>query len=265
MTATVRVRELLWRVSGLLSDTAPQFNRWREDELVNWLNDGQLAIAKYLPAAFSDIYTVKTRPGSVQTIDTIAQADWRKADGTAGDRVLYGVSCQDFLNNMGTDGATPGDALPPPVSRKILDQQRPGWHTGSGPVVRQVIYDPKLPRQYLIQPPAPAANPPWVRVGLVVRPALVTGAGTPETPVYNYAGSNATLISLNDEFVDDLVNYICARAYMKNAEYTADPTKAAQFANLFISQLNGYVAALTGTNPNLKRLPMAPEPIGAAS
>ena len=51
---------------------------------------------------------------------------------------------------------------------------------------------------------------------------------------------------------------------MKDAEW-ADGNKATYFANLFLGSLNAKVQVLTGTNPNLKRLPMAPEPIGAAA
>lgn len=265
MTATVKVKEVLWRVSTLLSDISPQFNRWREDELVNWLNDGQLAIAKYLPAAFSSIVTMKLRAGTVQSIDAILAADAKLSDGSTPGAPLYGVQLLDFYNNMGADGLTPGAAVPPPITRRILDQQRPNWHTQAGPVVYQVAFDPKLPRQFLVQPAVPATPTVWLRLGAIFRPAVVTGAGTPESPVYHYAGSSNVPISLNDEFVEDIVNYICARAYMKNAEYTADPQKAAGFANLFVGSLNATVTALTGNNPNLKRLPFAPEPIGAAS
>ena len=47
------VREVLRRVCTLLTDVSPQFVRWSEGELVDWVNDGQLAIARYLPTAAS--------------------------------------------------------------------------------------------------------------------------------------------------------------------------------------------------------------------
>jgi hypothetical protein len=72
------------------------------------------------------------------------------------------------------------------------------------------------------------------------------------------------LIQVRDEFIDDLVNYVVARANMKDAEW-ADANKAQFFQSMFLGSLNAKVAAITGSNPNLKRLPFAPEPIGAAS
>ena len=77
--------------------------------------------------------------------------------------------------------------------------------------------------------------------------------------------SSTTKISVNDEHIDDLVNYVVARAYMNNANFAGNDNKAAQFVAQFTSSLNAKVIALTGNNPNLQRLPLAPEPIAAAS
>lgn len=265
MTATTKVKDVLWRVSTLLDDTTPQFNRWTESALVNWLNDGQLAITKFLPSAVSRIISMKLRQGTLQSIESILAADHKLDDGTAAVDPLYGVACLTFFNNMGANGTTPGDALPPPVDRKILDVQRPNWHVVSGSVVRQVVFDPKTPKQFFVQPAVPATPAVWLRVALTARPTLVPNTGAPGAELYLNSGGNATLISLSDEWVEDLVNYVVARAFMTNTEYTASPQNAVAFANLFLSSLNAAVTALTGVNPNLKRLPFAPEPIGAAS
>ena len=45
----------------------------------------------------------------------------------------------------------------------------------------------------------------------------------------------------------------------------ADANKAALDTGLFTSSLNAKVAVITGHNPNLKQLPLAPEPLPAAS
>ena len=69
---------------------------------------------------------------------------------------------------------------------------------------------------------------------------------------------------MSDEYIDDLVNYIVARANMKPVEW-ADGNKAAYFTSLFTGSLNAKVVAVTGNNPNLTRLPFAPEPVGRAN
>ena len=73
MASTVLVRDLIRRVSVLLQDTAPQFERWPEQELVDWLNDAQVAITKFLPAACARVDAIRLKPGTRQSIETIAK------------------------------------------------------------------------------------------------------------------------------------------------------------------------------------------------
>lgn len=264
MAATTKVKEVLWRVSGLLQDVAPQFNRWPETEIVNWLNDAQLAIAKYLPASCARVDAIKLVPGARQSIANIPAANCKPGDSSTPSVPIYGVQPLDFICNMGADGLTPGDAIPPPVDRKILDTQRPNWHAVPGTVVRQVVYNPATPLYFLVQPPVPAGGSQWIMLGYIAQPGLIPNTGTPGSELYLYSGGSTAAISVDDIYVDDLVDYVCARAYMKNADFAGNDPKVVFFTNRFLGSLNLRITALTGNNPNLKRLPFAPEPIGAA-
>jgi hypothetical protein len=244
---------------------APQFNRWPEQELVNWLNDAQLAITKYLPASCARVDTIKLKTGSRQSIEVIQAADCKPGDGSTPVNPIYGVQPLDFICNMGTDGLTPGAAIPPPVDRRILDTQRANWHAVAGPVVYQIVYNPATPLYFFVQPAAPAVNPPWIMLGYIAKPAGIPNTGAPGSELYTFAGSSTLVISVDDVYLDDLVDYVCARAYTKNAEFAGNDSKAAFFTNRFLGSLNLRVTSLTGQNPNLKRLPFAPEPVGAAS
>lgn len=265
--ATTTVRELLWKVSSLLNDTTPQFNRWTEQELVSFLNDAQLAITKFLPAACSRIDSLRLKPGTLQSIESIPATHRLHGDGTTPVGIVYGVAPLDFVRNMGANGSTPGRAIPKPVDRRMIDVTRPDWHTITGPRVRQVVYDPKTPKHFYVEPGVPADTQVWIEVAYTARPMPIPNTGTPEAPLYAWddPSPDTTLISLTDEWVEDLVNYVCARACMKKSEFAADKQDAATFVGLFLNSLNGAIQALTGNNPNLKRLPMSPEPIGAAS
>lgn len=263
MAATTKVKDVLWRVSSLLGDTAPQFNRWRETDLVNWLMDGELAVTKYLPSAVSKVISHKLRPGTLQSIEAISVLEHKLEDGASPSSTLFGVQVVSFINNMGATGLVPGAAIPPPVNRNVLDTISPNWHAVTGTKVHQVVYDPLLPKQYFVQPAVPETPAQWLRIGVTAHPTKIPNEGG--RFAYEGGSDNTTLINLSDQYVEDLVNYVLARAYMANTEFGADPTKAAGFASLFMGSLNSTVAALTGTNPNLKRLPFAPEPIGAAS
>ena len=99
---------------------------------------------------------------------------------------------------------------------------------------------------------------------LVATSLVTANTGTVGGELYLVSGSSAQKLCIADEHSDDLVNYIVARANMKDTEWS-DGNKAMAFAKLFTDSINGLVTARTGSNPNLKRLPFAPEPMGAAS
>lgn len=265
MAATTKVKDVLWRVSGLLQDVAPQFNRWPEQELVNWLNDGQLAITKFLPAACSRVDTIKLKPGTRQSIESILAADVLPGDGSTPPGPVYGVQVLDVIRNMGADGLTPGKAIPQPVERRILDTQRPNWHSVNGTSVNQITFDPRTPRHFYVQPGIPATPAVWIELAYIAQPQLIPNTGAPGSELYSNAGASTLAISIGDEHVEDLVDYVCARARMKSADFTTDKNEAVMYSSRFISNLNAKVAAITGNNPNLQRLPLAPEPIGQAS
>ncbi|MBT9493868.1 MAG: hypothetical protein IV107_16335 [Paucibacter sp.] len=258
------VKEVLWRASSMLQDIAPQFNLHTEREMVDWLNDGQMALAKYIPAACSGIFTIKLLPGSLQNLETILAANVKLADGSTPAAPLQVVQMLGLSHNMGTDGVTPGNAIPDPVDRRILDLNRPNWHSVVGTEVKQYCYDPRTPRQFYPQPAIPAGGL-WVQAALIVQPTRIPNTGTPGSELYLKDGASTLVISVGDESVDDLVNYICARATMKSAEASVDDVRSNRYTSLFVGSINSRVVALTGNNPNLKRLPLASEPAGQAS
>jgi hypothetical protein len=263
LASTVLVRDLIRRVSVLLQDTAPQFERWPEQELVDWLNDAQVAITKFLPAACARVDAIRLRPGTRQSIETIAAADCLPGDGSTTAGPIHGTLVLDVIRGMGADGMTPG--LPVRAgSRQIKDTQTPTWHSVTGPQPRTYMFDPRFPRVIYVAPAVPASPSVWVEVAYTAQPIRIPNTGVAGSDLYASAGTSATTISVSDEHVDDLTNYVVARAYLKATEY-ADANKAALYTGLFTSSLNAKVAVITGHNPNLKQLPLAPEPLAAAS
>lgn len=264
MAGTVTVRETLRRVSVLLQDINTQFYRWAESELVDWLNDGQAAIAKYLPQAGARVDSFKCATGSLQSIASIPAANLIPSDGVSLSAPVQGNALLDVLCNMGSDGMTEGAAVRV-VDRKALDAQSPTWRAAaqSGTTVRGYVFNPETPRSFSVTPPVPAGQSVWLRIAYLAQPVRVQNTGAPGAELYLASGSNATVISIADEYVDDLVNYIVARAHMKQTQWAED-SKAAAFANMFVSSINAQATAMTGVNPNLQRLPLAPAPMGQA-
>lgn len=260
MASTVLVKDVLYRAAVLLQDTAPQCQRWPEHEMVDWLNDAQVAITKFLPAACSRIDVVKLKPGTRQSIEAIAAADCKPGDGSTPAGPIYGTQLLDVIRNMGADGLTPGKAIRI-TEREVMDSQSPDWHTLTGPAVRSFMYDPRTPRYYYVTPGVTGTM--WAEHAYTAQPVKIPNTGQVGAELYLFIGVSTATISIADEYVDDLVNYIVARANMKEVKW-ADGNKATVFAQMFLTSLNAKVTALTGSNPNLSQLPFAPEPLGRA-
>lgn len=253
MASTVLVRDLMWRVSVLLQDITPQCQQWPERELVHWLNDGQVAITKFLPAACSRMDAIKLVAGTKQSIQAIPAASCLPGDGSTPTSPIYGTQLLSLVRNMGTNGLTPGKAITV-VDRDILDTNDPDWHTRTGTEVRSFIYDTNNPRYFYVTPGITGLV--WVDGSFTAQPIQIPNTAAPGSEAYLNSGSSTVTISIADEFLDDLVNYVVARANLKDAKY-AEPQKSALHQSLFLNSLNAKVTALKGANPNVQHLPMA--------
>lgn len=253
MAATALVRDVLWRVAVLLQDTTPQFQRWPERELVHWLNDAQVALVKYLPGAAARVDAIKLVAGTRQSIAVIQAANCKPGDGSTPSAPIYGTLMLNPRRNMGSDGLTPGRSIRM-VDRDVLDSQTPNWHTVTGADVSSVVFDPLTPRYFYVSPAVPNATDRWIEIAYNAAPIAIPNVASVGSEAYLASGASTTTISVDDEHVDDLVDYVVARANLKDAKY-ADPAKAIAHTNRFLGSLNAKVAAMTGTNPNLRMLP----------
>lgn len=255
MAATALVKDVLWRVAVLLQDTSPQFQRWPEREQVHWLNDAQAAIAKFLPLACSRVDAIKLKPGTRQSIAIIAPSDCLPGDGSTPSVPIHGTQFLNPRRNMGSDGATAGTVIRV-VERDVLDSQDPEWHTRVGLSVKNVIYDPQTPRYFYVFPGVPASPASvWMELAYTAKPLTIPNTGVPGGgELYLYSGTSTAAIGVDDEHVDDLVNFVVARANMADKKW-ADKSAAQNHTALFTSSLNAKVAAVTGANPNLTTLP----------
>jgi hypothetical protein len=251
MASTILVKDLVWRIAVLLQDTAPQFQRWPERELIHWLNDAQRAIAKYLPMSNSRVDAVKLAAGTRQSIDTIPQANIVPGDGVALSGPVYGVQLLNPRRNMGANGSTPGRAVRM-VERDTLDSQDPDWHTRTGSAVSSVIYDPQTPKFFYVTPGV--TGDVWLEIAYAAKPLVIPNTAAQGSEAYLVTGDSTVTIGLDDEYADDLVDYVVARANMKDFKH-ADPVKHKMHKDAFIASLNAKVAAVTGNSPNITTLP----------
>lgn len=248
MASTTLVRDALRRVSDQLQDMNPQFLRWDQTSLVQALNDAQRVLAKYLPHSCSRVDAFKLEAGTRQSIETVPSARLLPGDGSAsmrGNRLLSAP-----IRNMGANGTTPGRAIRT-VERSALDQGDPLWHTRSASAVTQIVYDPQTPKVFYVSPGVPVGTDVWIELPWLPDPLDIPTAGD-----YTAGGASTTKLSVDDKYVDDIVNYVIARAYMKDAEFVGSAQLASSFAQMFAASINLQAVAMGLPDPKLRALPI---------
>ena len=262
MGMTTLVRTALKSICTTLQDISPQYSRWPEQEIVVYANYGQIAIAKYLPQAGARSDSIKLRPGTKQDLTKVLAADIKPSDGSAAVDT-YGIALLDVVRNMGAAGATPGRVIRV-VDRETRDNNDPDWHSKTGAVIREYVAEKALPKVWYAVPGVPADVPVWADINWLVEPKRIPAGGAPGAEIYLADGASAELLGINDQFVEDLHNYVVAICLLKGSKNTANVAKAQLHASLFTSSINAQASVLTGVNPNLKQLPFAAE-LGAAA
>lgn len=261
MAATTLVREFLRSVCITLQDISPQYSRWPEHELVIYANYAQRAIAKFLPLAGSRVDSIKLTPGTKQDLTKVLLANIVPGDGSSPANT-YGIQLLDVVKNMGANGTTAGRVVRV-GDRYTKDNNDPDWHTRVDTVVKEYYYDKNIPKVFYVVPGVHASTPVWVEIAWMAEPRLITVGGEPGSEIYKYDGSNAELMGIGDQFIEDAHNYTVAIALMKGSKSNQNMPKASAHGQLFISSINAQAAAISGTSPNLKVLPFADSIPGA--
>lgn len=261
--AALLVKRLIWRISQTLTDTSPQYARYKERDMVIAVQSGVRALCKYLPHVGTRTVAVKLASGTRQSIAKIVAANIKTYDGTT-PVDIYGMQLIDVPRNMGGDGLTPGRAISV-VDRQRLDRLDPEWHTKSDTVIRQFAYNPQEPLTFLSVPAVPSATAVWVDLTLVAPPKAIDDGGDPGSELYAWSGSSTTAVGIDDQYEDELWNYAVAYMLLGNAKSQNALVRANVHVQAFNGSINSLAQQLTGQNPNLKTLPFAPEVAGAAS
>lgn len=244
------VKEALRRVSDQLQDLVPQFVRWDQTSLVQALMDAQRVLSKYLPHSCSRVDAIKLVPGTKQSIDVVPANRILNGDGTTsveshGNRLLEGT-----VRNMGANGTTPGRSVRP-VPGVVLDQSDPTWHTKTASVVTQIVYNPQTPKVFYVSPGVPASPDVWLEMPWLPDPTEISTAGD-----YTAASADTTRLSVDNKYLDDIVNYVMARAYMKDAEFIGSAALANSYSAMFVASINLQAVAMGLPDPKLRTLPI---------
>ena len=198
--STVKVTDIIRRVEDVLQDTNI---RWPRTELQNWMNESYLAITLARPDANAKTGSFTCVAGTRQVLTAEFPSSLRLLDVT---------------RNLATNSGYKVIRL---VARSVLDDQRPAWHAETGTTaIQHFTFDPRQPKEFFVYPPATTAAE--IEVVYTDSP----GATTLTEAQLDPAGSDTTVILLDDIYMSPMIDWILYRAYSKDAEYGANEQRA---------------------------------------
>jgi len=202
--STVKVTDIIRRVEDVLQDTNI---RWPRTELQNWMNESYLAITLARPDANAKAGTFTCAVGTRQTLTK-----------TGGGGYPSALRLLDVTRNL---ASTSGYKVIRLVARSVLDDQRPAWHAETGTTaIQHFTFDPRQPKEFFVYPPATAAAE--IEVVYTDSPGATALTESQLDP----AGSDTTVILLDDIYMSPMIDWILYRAYSKDAEYGANEQRA---------------------------------------
>lgn len=195
--STITAQQIVDRAGVILQDTTNV--RWPEDELLDWVNDGQREVVLLNPSAHAENGVVQLDAGTKQTFESLSQNP--ENDGT---NIGAGIRLTDVIRNMGTDGATEGRSVTV-IERRIMDHQRPDWHTDTADSeVKHFMHDDLDPKTFYVTPPQPDSSPGYVELLYSSVPEDVELGDT---------------LALDDVYANAILDYVLYRAYSKDADF----------------------------------------------
>ncbi len=225
MDATIRVVDLLAQVQLTLVDTAQ--TRFSLPELQTYLNAAYREIVNIRPDASTDIGVYTCVPGVRQ-------------DLTSAGNFPNAVKLVEVYRNLAAESNQQAVIQ---IERKTLDDQRRGWP--NDPVslnIEHFIYDPRVPWQFLVYPPAAIGAQLEVAYSVTPLPhalslAQLQNPATPDT------------INLVDAYANACLEYIKYQCYTKDAGDPSNAGRAVAHFNAFNQCLGGKTASDKADQP----------------
>jgi len=219
--ATVKIQDVLNKVETILQDDTNV--RWTAGELLGWANDAYREIVMARPDLNTTTGTMTCVEGTRQILTTTFAP--------------HALRLIDIVRNM---AATSNKGAVRLISRKILDDQKRDWHNVASKSVNieYFMFDPRLPKDFLVYPPATTAAQLEVVYSSVPTGHAVSGNTVPDE-----------VIKLDDSWANCLIDYILYRCYSKDAEYTANTQRAASHYQAMLTSLGAKTQADMAVSP----------------
>lgn len=192
---TQLAKNVIGNAQRVLNDL--QARAWGLDELLSWINEGQVRIVTLRPDAGSEVTQITLQAGVTQPMP-------------AGS-----IRLLDIYGNVSGRACTF-------IERSAMDSFNPSWRTSTASAtVKHWMYDERVPTQFEVFPPQPTSQFGKLQILRSTLPVNCT--------MDSVAGGTAdSVIGIPDHFAWSLVDYIVYRSYSKDAEYTVRGGKADQ-------------------------------------
>jgi hypothetical protein len=223
--ATVKVVDLISRAGTILQDTTNV--RWPAPELQGWLNDSYREITILRPDSNTQTGEFTCVTGARQVVTTIFASALRVIE---------------VVRNTAAGSAKGAVRL---VNRQMLDDQRRNWYAETGTVdIQHYMFDPRLPKEFLVYPPATTSAKLEVVYSSVPLAHTLT-----EAQLTNPATTE--VIRIDDSYANAMLDYILYRAYSKDAEYAANAQRAMAHFQAFQSALGAAAQVNAASQPGV--------------
>lgn len=212
--ATIKVIDVIDKAEQILQD--PTNVRWGQQELLDYLNDGQREIVLFRPDAKTNNESFTLAESSKQTLPSSA------------------LRLIDIYKNISPE--TNPITL---IERKILDDQIDDWYNQTSTFVEHYVYNPIDPKNFYVYP-SPSTSGNTIEIVYSASPADIT--------ISNFSTDTDT-IELDDVYANAILDYILYRAYQKDTEYAGDLQKSANYFNTFQNALGIKQQVDAGATP----------------
>ena len=196
----MKVVDIIQRVRDLLQDGAAI--RWTNTNLLDAYNEALLAVVQNRPDVNSQLLSFTCQPQAVQSLPP----------GTY--RLL------DIVDNLSTGRTVIA------TTRSSLDSLLPNWTTATGTDVEQYVYDQKSPSVFYVYPVPPADHPLNLLVSQAPARIAITDFDT-----------DTQLFSLDELWINPVINYMLFRAFSMDMETEANMQQAQSYLAMFANDL----------------------------
>jgi len=202
------VRSILNRAAALLNDE--EHVRWEESELLEWLNDGQRAVAKG-PA--TDVYVLRDNVTAVA--------------GTVQALPDNGIRLVDVIKDVSSGSAIQQSDY------AIVDALSSTWRVASVGAAENFFYDERNPKEFEVFPPQGGGE--LIEVVYNAKPGDASVGGN---------------IIISDMYADSLIDYVVYRGFSKDTEdASAELSRATAFYKAFLLGIGYKEASDQATEP----------------